>query len=68
MLHEIEIKKPFADAILDGRKKFEVRFNDRGYQAGDEVIFTVIDGVLKDLCHKLNGKRYVITYVLREEE
>lgn len=56
MLHEIKIEKPFADAILDGRKTFEVRFNDRGYQPGDEIIFAVMNGGLKHLCHKLDGR------------
>ena len=42
MLHEIKIEKTYADAITEGRKNFEVRINDRGYNAGDNVHFNVI--------------------------
>ena len=37
MEHVIKILEPYADAIVEGRKKFEVRKNDRGYNAGDTV-------------------------------
>lgn len=33
MTHDLKIQKQFADAVLDGRKTFEVRSNDRGYNA-----------------------------------
>ncbi len=64
MLHIIKIKEPYADAIIDGRKTFEVRLNDRGYNAGDKVQFEVIysDGILFST-HPLNDKIYGITYV-----
>ena len=64
MIHKIKINKAYADAVLSGEKPFEVRENDRGYQKGDYVEFQVMDGLLKDQFHKLNGKRYKITYVL----
>lgn len=64
MTHIIKILDSYADAIIDGRKNFEVRLNDRGYNAGDYVVFKVI---YKDGClfgnHPLNNKRYRITYV-----
>ena len=62
MTHKIEINEPYADAIIDGRKTFEIRRNDRGYNAGDKVEFTVIDGCMR-IPHYLNGKVYDITYV-----
>ena len=64
MTHDIKIKEPYADAINDGRKTFEVRFNDRGYNAGDNIRFHVIhdDGTMFD-SHPLNYKFYRITYV-----
>lgn len=37
--HELKLKTEFFDAILSGEKPFEVRFNDRGFQKGDKVIF-----------------------------
>ena len=64
MTHFIKILEPYADAIIDGRKKFEVRQNDRGYNAGDKVCFRVLrqDKTLF-LTHPLNDKKYLITYV-----
>lgn len=64
MMHVIKILEQYADAVVDGRKNFEVRLNDRGYNAGDEVAFTVIDNYgVTDLHHPLNKKKYKITYV-----
>ena len=64
MLHVIKIQEPYADAIIDGRKTFEVRLNDRGYNSGDKIQFKVIyqDGRFFD-SHPLNDRRYQITYV-----
>lgn len=42
MTYEIKIKEAYADAIVDGRKNFEVRYNDRGYNAGDLVQFQLL--------------------------
>ena len=66
MLHKIKIKESFADAVYRGDKTFEVRNNDRGYQKGDTVKFTVLydsDGC-EMISHPLKGKQYEITYVL----
>lgn len=64
MTHCIKIREQYADAVADGRKNFEVRLNDRGYNAGDEVAFTVVNEFdMTDLFHPLNKKKYKITYV-----
>ncbi len=68
MLHELKIERQFADAVLDGRKTFEVRRNDRGFNAGDLVRFEVVEhsGAATFRCedHPLNGEMYRIKYVL----
>ena len=68
MLHDLKIEKQFADAVLDGRKTFEVRRNDRGFNAGDRVRFTVVDNggsfQFTHHDHPLDGAVYNITYVL----
>ena len=68
MLHDLKIERQFADAVLDGRKTFEVRKNDRGFNAGDLVRFEVVEhGVATTFCcgdHPLNGEIYRIGYVL----
>lgn len=33
--HRLKIEQPYLDEILAGRKKSEIRFNDRDYQRGD---------------------------------
>lgn len=64
MKHCIKIREQYADAIVEGRKNFEVRYNDRGYNAGDEVAFTVVNEFdMTDLYHPLNKKKFKITYV-----
>lgn len=39
MTHYLKILPCYFEAVADGRKTFEVRFDeDRGFQAGDEVV------------------------------
>lgn len=40
--HELKIEESYFEAIADGRKNFEIRLNDRGFQAGDSVILQEI--------------------------
>jgi len=37
--HELKVWPPFFEHLLDGRKKFEVRRNDRKFAIGDEIKF-----------------------------
>ena len=62
--HNIKIREGFADAVLSGEKTFEVRENDRGYQKGDFITFTVIDNLNIIISHPLDEETYLITYVL----
>lgn len=64
MTHYIKIQECYADAIMEGRKTFEVRLNDRGYNSGDYVCFLVFDreGYRKPK-HRLDGEVFRITYV-----
>lgn len=65
-VHKIKILDTFADDVLNGKKPFEIRENDRGYQKGDFVAFEVVSKDPYKDCgeHPLNGKEYEITYVL----
>ncbi len=38
MTHELKIQPKYFRAILDGKKTFEIRKNDRGYKVGDKVV------------------------------
>ena len=62
MTHNIKIQYPYADVIINRRKTFEVRLNDRVYNVGDTIQFRVMDGSI-DMPHKLNDEEYEITYV-----
>lgn len=64
MTHLIKLLETFADAVLDGRKNFEVRENDRGYQRGDQVSFIVVDKHGNRVSHPIEIELFVITYVL----
>lgn len=67
MTHFIKILCPYADAVMIGEKTFEVRYNDRGYQKGDQIIFRVVDNDSNEVkVHPLNDETYEITYVLHE--
>lgn len=43
MKHALKLDKKYWPAMLDGRKTFEVRFNDRDFQAGDTLVMTRFD-------------------------
>lgn len=37
MFHRVKILPSFYNAVIEGRKPFEIRLNDRNYQWGDTV-------------------------------
>ena len=62
-VHKIKLEFAFCDDVMSGRKNFEVRKNDRGYQLGDRIKFVpVLDGV--KAYHDVITKTYEITYIL----
>lgn len=63
-MHELKIMKQFADAIWDGSKTFEIRKNDRGFNAGDLVRFKCCDYVYDEIDHPINDATFIITYVI----
>mgnify|MGYP003304673035 CR=1 FL=1 len=69
MTHELKILEPFADAITNGEKTFEVRRNDRNFQKGDLVKFEVISAQTGNpTTHKIDAQLFRIGYVLRFED
>lgn len=40
-IHIVKIAKDYAMAVIDGRKRFEIRKNDRDYKPGDLLIMRV---------------------------
>lgn len=37
MHHELKIETPYFEAVISGKKTFEIRYDDRGYNAGDTI-------------------------------
>ena len=67
--HELKLGWNFCDAVYSGRKTFELRKNDRGFQTGDRIRFTPIrfetnDAVDRYPPHPIQEKLYEITYIL----
>ena len=64
MLHELKIKKCYLLHIIEGKKTFEVRKNDRDYQVGDTIRFLP----LEDDNYEIIGlvANYEITYILAD--
>ena len=43
--HELKIQTPYFDAVITGKKKAELRKNDRDYRVGDMLILNEVDGL-----------------------
>ncbi|MBR4182474.1 MAG: DUF3850 domain-containing protein [Lachnospiraceae bacterium] len=64
-IHDLKILKHYATPVLEGIKTFEVRKDDRGYKKNDILRFHVTQpngDPVPD--HRLNGRQYLITYIL----
>lgn len=54
--HRLKIDDVFLDALLDGSKTFEIRYNDRGYQCGDSLeFFAYGNRIVFDVTYVLSG-------------
>jgi hypothetical protein len=67
--HGLKCIAQFFDAIKDGSKTFEVRWDDRGYQVGDVLI---LNRIIPEMANIMDPQQPAIvlkvTYVLRGEE
>lgn len=43
MIHELKLETSYFDAVLTGRKTFEIRFNDRDYKVDDILVLNEWD-------------------------
>lgn len=62
--HYIKLRFEYAGAVLCGDKNFEIRYNDRGYQKGDLVRFSVVDEEGNRMNHELNHAMFEISYLV----
>ena len=57
MTHEIKIDRQYYTRVLSREKLFDIRYDDRGYQKGDEVI---LNEIYSDTKHETGRKLYAI--------
>lgn len=64
MTHDLKILPEYFEAVSSGRKKFEIRRNDRNYGVGDTLILREWDG------ENYTGEGVIrkVTYVLADYE
>lgn len=60
--HHVKCWPEYFRAVVDGRKTFEVRFNDRNYQVGDTLVLEE----WRPSTRRYTGRRWqgTITYVM----
>jgi len=46
MTHHLKTLPEYFQAVIDGRKPMEIRYNDRGFKPGDSVILEELEGYL----------------------
>ena len=68
--HNLKIQERFVKPILENEKRFEIRNNDRCFQKGDLVSFTVVDNnnIDKEILHnryrEFERMDFEITYII----
>ncbi len=63
--HSVKCWQPFFQDIIDGKKTFEVRHNDRGYETGDYLMLNEWDIVAEKYTGR--SRLVLITYTLAGE-
>lgn len=64
--HELKTEPQYFQAVLDGRKRFEIRKNDRGFEEGDKLLLKEYDADV----HVFTGRRVevTVTYITDYEQ
>lgn len=72
--HKLKLNIEFCDDVLSGKKNFEIRENNRGFQTGDLIKFIPANGryhiddngneIQHAPYHPIRNKTYKIKYIL----
>ncbi|HUW47001.1 MAG TPA: DUF3850 domain-containing protein [Dehalococcoidia bacterium] len=65
MLHELKTWPLYFEALINGMKNFEIRFNDRDYQIGDTLILKEFNIEMQIYTGRVTRRR--VRYIFREE-
>jgi len=65
MRHNLKIEQRYLINILQGKKSFEIRFNDRDFQVGDKIRFMPLESEVVNVCDVCPGQHpdFEITYI-----
>jgi hypothetical protein len=64
MEHQLKISQDYLIHILEGRKTFEIRYNDRDFQVGDTIQFLPLQSEEYNVYAKYSSIPYFdITYI-----
>lgn len=65
MTHKLKIDQEYFDAVADEVKNFEIRYNDRNFRVGDNILLQEITKEKKYTGREIIG---VITYITEYEQ
>jgi len=56
--HKVKIEEAYYENVISGRKRFEIRYDDRDYQVGDWLHLSCADrGVMVEIIYKTTFKQ-----------
>ena len=66
--HELKIEERFFEGIVNNTKTFEIRKNDRNYEIGDIIHFTITDSTNDEMNKKADDLLLKIVGILKDSD
>ena len=64
-IHDLKCWPQYFEAILEGKKTFEVRYNDRGYEEGDVLLLQEYD--MREMRYTGRSMKMLVGYILQSD-